>query len=723
MKMKQKLWTGLILTVLLAVLCCGMAMADHGGSCGDHLTWTLTDAGVLTISGTGAMKDYPSETDAPWDSYRSSVKSVIIDNGVTKIGMYAFHNCSNLTNVSISTTVTEIGIVAFSYCSSLKSVSIPASVSIIGYRAFYKCSSLASVTIHNPEATIGDSDYDVFHYNASSLILYGWLSSTAQTYAANAHITFSSLNEYSGQCGDNVRWMFDPSSGKIDIFGNGPMWDYEYSGFVSPFRKITQMKSVVINDGVTSIGNYAFRESDSLSSVYIPGSVKSIGECAFYECKNLTSLSIPKGVRSIQDYAFSDCRGLMGTITIPDSVTSIGKYAFHNCTGMTGVSIPNSVTNIAFCAFHSAGLTSITIPKSVTSIGECAFAYCNSLTDVTIPDGVKSMDEGAFEYCVKLTSVTLPNSLTILGDEVFAYCTSLTNIQVGSGNTAFSSVDGILYNKQQTELVIFPSGLTGSFIIPNSITKIGRYAFAGCSGLVSVTIPSSVKSIEQGAFISCSALSSITIPNAITSIERAAFAACYNLTGISIPNNVTSIGPYAFQRCKKLTIISIPKSVASIDHWAFSECTGLKTVTVHNPNIIFDNEAFGYNASSLTLRGHSGSTAETYANSTGFTFAVISKEMDTVDFNLPNSLTRIESEAFASSSMSVVWIPDTVTHLGSKAFRNCSNLTQIRIPTSITTIPPDVFQGISKWKLTIFGMPGSAAETFANSAGFKFELE
>ena len=238
-----------------------------------------------------------------------------------------------------------------------------------------------------------------------------------------------------------------------------------------------------------------------------------------------------------------------------------------------------------------------------------------------------------------------------------------------------------------------------------------------------MTLPNGLTSIGDSVFKNCLALTSVTIPNSVTSIGDSAFYGCDSLTSVTIPNSVTSIGASAFYGCTGLTSVSIPSSVTSIGKYAFEECGALTMATVHNASATFGSEVFHYAASGFTLRGHSGSTAEAYANSNGYSFQAITTEMAAPDFTLPAAMTRIEAEAFSGAKMTVVYIPDGVTFLGSKAFANCLSLTQIRIPASITTIPPDTFQGITKSKLTIFGTPGSAAETFATNAGIKFEIE
>ena len=372
-----------------------------GGTTGD-CSWVLDSEGTLTISGNGAMDDYSYDWDETYAPWGTDVKKVIIENGVTTIGSEAFSNCSDLTEVSIRASITEIGSRAFENCSSLTDFIVPDSVTDIGWAAFSGCSNLYSVSIGSGVISIYDYTFEgcenllkiaipsnvtfigeeVF-WDCPGVTIYGAEGSYAQDYAEEFIISFKSIDLFdtdfpatpdepatSGVTGD-CTWSID--NGVLTISGNGAMQDYPDAHRVPWKDRIT---GVVIENGVTTIGDFAFYHCENLKNINIPSSVVSIGGAAFEFCYGLESVTFNKGLETIGWNAFGDCNKLT-EVKLPDGLKSIDNSAFEYC----------------------SGLTKITVPESVTYFGGAVFSMCYSLSEITVPKGVIAICPFTFAYC------------------------------------------------------------------------------------------------------------------------------------------------------------------------------------------------------------------------------------------------------------------------------------------------------------------------------------
>ena len=345
------------------------------------------------------------------------------------------------------------------------------------------------------------------------------------------------------------------------------------------------------NNGAITItgytGNPAMLNIPSTTNGY---QVISIGAKAFQNCTSLINVTIGTNITSIGDLAFANCTSLTA-ITVNSnnpSYTSVAGVLFDErqttliqCPGAIAGSyaIPNSITNIGHGAFSGcANLTNVTIGINVSSIGSTAFFGCASLANFMIGSSVTSIGGSAFSGCTSLTNVTIGTNVTSIGVNAFYDCPSLMTIMVNSNNSAYSSVAGVLFDKNQTTLIAYPETKAGSYAIPDSVTNIEANAFADCMNLQNVTIPNSVISIGGGAFRFCVSLTRVTIPDNVTSIGFIAFNNCISLTNITIPNSVTSIGIQAFYFCLSLTSVTIPSSVTNIGSLAFANCSNLTGV-------------------------------------------------------------------------------------------------------------------------------------------------
>ena len=361
----------LVLLALLAAVCGLLAFsaaaegAAASGICGKNLTWTLDAAGTLTVSGTGAMKDY-NYKGAPWHQSRDSIQAVVVESGVTTIGGRAFEDCTSLSSITIPEGITTIGDRAFDGCSSLISITIPESVTAIGDRAFSGCGSLTDVSI---------TDLDAW-----CRIDFADGSATPTLYAKNIWLD--------GQ----------------------------------------RIVSVTVPEGVTEVKAYTFCGFRDLIQVTIPKSVTTIGDSAFDWCTSLTSINIPESVTTIGDRAFSGCSSLI-SITIPEGVTTIGKYAFSDCSSLSSITLPQGLTAIGDRAFSScSSLSSIKLPAGVTTIGGGAFWGCSSLTSITIPEGVTVIQPNVFRGATCIQRVALPKSLKGVAANAFYGCKKIQEV-------------------------------------------------------------------------------------------------------------------------------------------------------------------------------------------------------------------------------------------------------------------------------------------------------
>ncbi len=440
------------------------------------------------------------------------VTDLVIPDSVTSIGNFAFVDCIGLTSVAIPDSVISIGEDAFLDCEGLKSVTIGNSVTSIGGSAFENCKNLKSVYITDIkswcEIDFGDDSSSSNPLrSAGNLYLNGELVTDlvipdSVTSIGNfAFLGCTSLTEVTipdsvTSIGEGAFACANLTSVYITDIKSWCKIDFGDDGLSNPLRIAGNLylngelvTDLVIPEGVTSIGSFAFSNCTSLTEVTIPDSVTSIGYGAFYKCTSLTSVTIPDSVTSIGNMVFLNCTNLIEVI-IPDSVTSIGGSAFSSCTSLTSITIPDSVTSIGYGAFENCtNLKSVHITdiKSWCEIDFGDFVsnplhyegnlYLNRklVTDLVIPDGVTSIDRSAFEGCTSLTSITITDSVTSIGESAFSRCTSLTSVT-----------------------------------IPDSVTSIGEYTFSWCESLTEVTIPDSVTSIGYGAFIRCENLASIT---------------------------------------------------------------------------------------------------------------------------------------------------------------------------------------------------------------------
>lgn len=383
----------------------------------------------------------------------------------------------------------------------------------------------------------------------------------------------------------------------------------------------------------------------------------------------------------------------------------------------------------------------------VTSIGEKAFEDCSGLTSITIPESVSKIGQRAFEGCSGISTITIPYTVTSIGAGAFLNCTSLASIEVSDNNDYFTSVEGVLYNKKLTSVLAYPNGNTSKeYVIPDTVTSIGEFAFGRSKNLTSITIPETVTSIGKSAFANCKGLESIAIPASVTVIDRAVFGGCTALSSVTVPDSLTSIGELAFTNCDSLKTFVIPGQVTEIGKYAFYHCDALESVTISDSVKSIGACAFAESKSlasvfipdSVTSLGEAAFGACTALESVS-----LSGSLTTIDRGvfenctslvtviIPDSVTSIGQLAFHKSGLRSITLPETVTSIGGAAFAECSCLESIDFMNSSCEIDDDPASicstydeksGTCTFNGIIRGYDGSTAQAYAEKYGYTFEL-
>ena len=582
------------------------ANAEESGTCGPNLRWHLTDNGVLTISGKGEMNDYSAnyfENRAPWRGY--DIKRIIIGDGVTTIGVYAFAGCSSLTSVTIPNSVTTIGEEAFEGCRALTSVTIPNSVTKIGDSAFKDCSALTSVTIPNSVTKIGDHafDYcsalisvtipnsvttigeDAFTNNNAKII---WLTNTPPAGYSNVkgRIHYVANNLYTGLFDKKVypylSSIFEVNGVKyvpvspsertcdaLDCIYTGDPYEVKinkkvnYKGIdmtvreINPYTayKCANIKKAYI-DINGSIGDNAFSSCTNLVSVDINAG-NNIGEWAFSFCTNLVSVDI-KASNNIGERAFSDCPNLV-SVDIKAG-NNIGKSAFSYCTHLVSVDI-KAANNIGESAFSSCrSLKTLSLDNKIKSFGWYAFSGCSNLKQFVIPDSVTILNYGLLWNCSSLKSIRIHKNIKEI-DKAFNGCTNLstliiedrnTTLKLGSNNTASTrSISSPLFGDCKLDSVYI-----GGKIVYNTSSDYGYSPFYRNTSLRTVKISDVETTIYDNEFYGCTNLQNVSIGDNVKSIGKWAFSACSSLKNFTFGSGLQSIGQEAFSDCINITQIS-----------------------------------------------------------------------------------------------------------------------------------------------------------------------
>ena len=712
------------------------------GECGDNLTWILDRAGTLTISGEGEMTSWAWSPEAVvWYSYRFEIINVVIEDGVTSIGDYAFGYCENLESVKIGTGVTSIGNQAFMECESLKSIVIPDKVTSIGKEAFWGCISLTDITIGSGITKLSEHVFGGCEA-LESVVIPGNVK-LIEKYAFSTCVNLKDIKILYG----------------VETIEN------------RAFAYCDYLKNVEIPDSVTTFGENVFNSSLSLERIIIPSSVKNFGNDVFSYCSRLTVYVYPDSEalayvtennipfveiighgscgENLKHYLESTgklviygsgnmynynnhpntspwrCDDRIKSVVIEDGVTNISPYSFISCWNLASVTMTDSVTSIGEMAFWDCSvLEHVEFSDNITEIGEGAFQSAWGLKSIDLPEKLKKLSNSAFAS-TGVENFVFGSDLTEIGEGVFDNCGSIKSITVNENNPKYSSDEnGVLFNKNKTELIYYPLGKDAEFYrVPDGVVTIASGAFSKEADLIDVAFPQSLRSIGDYAFRNCNCFRNIVLPYGLENIGTRAFSYCWS-ESIVIPETVKSIAQYAFDGtspmsgspinnaytisdclievltgtegdyvissgtrlladlsfygCNKITSITIPDSLEYIGKEAFKNCHALSAFYVSEDNKYFSTDENG------VLYNKDKTEIIMYPPANG-----------AESFTVPSGVTEL-SDISLGVLLKIVVLPEGVTSISDMVFEGCTDI-------------------------TIRGIAGSYAETFAAENNIKFE--
>lgn len=546
-------------------------------------------------------------------------------------------------------TVKQIGSYAFEKNTTLTSVSIPETVTELEYLAFEDCTNLTAVTIPSGLTSAGSSNGAFSGCSALTTVQFG--------------------------------------SGLTSI----PNALFEGTG----------LKTITLPESVTSIGSWAFANCAKLEQVSFPAGLTSIGLSAFENCTALTAVTLPKRLTELGGAVFENCSALK-SVWIPKSLTNNGLGdGFKGCTALTDIAFETGITKIADRQFDGSPIKSITIPGTVTTVGMGAFSDCANLTAIDLPSSVTEIDGYAFEKCTALTAVTLPKHLRRLGTEAFLGCTALKSVfiplSLQNASNPFqkcTALTDVTFEDGRTELpdtLLEGSGVR-QLTVPQTVTKIGYSAFAGCTQLTAITLPAGLRELGNEAFKGCTALTGVALPDSLTALGYGVFRDCSALTAAEFPAGIAPVswssGSSMLRNCTSLRSVKLPKTVPFLDDDFFAGCTALEQIVLPDSVTKIGSNLFN------------GCTALT-------------------DVTLSTNLQAIPANTFyGCASLQKLVAPYAVTKIGKTAFANCTSLTELTLLRNVTEAAADALSYPKQ--VTVYGVKGTYAETYAASVGARF---
>ncbi len=580
--------------------------------------------------------------------YCFNLTDVVLNDGLTEIAPYAFNYCGSVQNINLPSTLEKIGGGAFIGMSKVKEFIVPEGVKVLGTEILYDgvfqdCSGAEVITLPDTLENI----YGAVFKNCSSL----------KTITIPAFLTTLPADFITGCTG--LEYIYVDPENPTMISDNGVLYVDEGKTLML-YPSGLKNYTYTVNEGTEVISSSAFYGNNYICVIELPSSVKSLGDNVFYNCKNLVTVDLyDTGIISIPTRAFFGSG--IKFIELPDNIVSIGDYAFEDCKNLTQIDLKN-VSSLGMWAFSASGLTSLYIPDTVVNIGNgilqmcenlisvrysasmntlpSASVYgCSSLIEIIIPEGVENIQGYTFSYLTALTEVHFPKSLKYIDSNAFSSCNNIAIITVDPDNEYYTVVDGILYNKDVTQMVFFPKALEiDTLVLPDTVTSLPDSAFEE-SRIKHVEIPSSITSLPSSCFRN-SAIESVVLPESITYLPWNCFADCKNLKEVNL-EYVTGYDMAVFYGCVSLEKIEMnPEANLSSFYSGFSGCTSLK------------------------------------------------------EFRFNEGLFSVPQFIFEGCvSLEYVYIPDSVTKVEASAFYGCTSLKYLILPENLVTIEASAFSG------------------------------
>ena len=656
----------LVLSLMLALVPAAFAAEPAAsGTCGaegdgSNITWTLDASGTLTFTGTGAMRDYTSQRDTPWGRSGNAIQAVIVQEGVTHIGAYAFFYYTNCRSVSLPSSLVSIGESAFAMNYGLTQLDLPEGLRKLGDMAFMSCRALERLTVPSTLEKIGKN-----------------------TFSSCGSLSNVTLSEGLTVLG---RLMFSGDRQLKNITLPQSLTTIGASAFQQ-----TGLLELHIPANVTKIEGQAF-EGTALTSVEVPGTVKTLIDSAFSSCDNLRSFTLGEGFRSVPNGLLSRCRSLE-RVTLPQSLEKIDDYAFSECPRLTEINIPDSVTTFGIRCFSRTGLRELTLPEGTTTIGGRAFADMPDLRELHIPAAVTSFGIGVFAGDSSLTTASLPSSLTEIPESTFAFCEKLTSVAIPDSVTSI----GKEAFKNCTSLTAID--------LPDAVTFIDASAFLDCQSLTQLQLPSALEALGGQAFGGCIGLTSLTVPDGVRKLPDWVFSGCQRLASLTLPTDLTSIGTGAFHGCRSLTEITIPDSVQSIGEMAFANMARLQTIHVGAGNSAYQ-----------TVDG-------VLLTKAGDVLLAYPAARPGIRYDVPDGVTRIGERAFYGSGLMIVRFPQSLRTVADEAFENSTRLIALDFPAGTAEIGTRAFNRDSNISDVFFGGTEDAWYQLVKDEAYKFPLD